>query len=89
MIPTDSSSNNQMIVLSITPNLVRLKKKAFDITRLAEMTHQNWPKWPTTEMTQAGTTQGRKDSGPKWSGMDHPSQEAENMSLRLATDLRK
>ena len=31
MIPTDSSSNNQMIVLSINPSLEGLKKKAFDI----------------------------------------------------------
>ena len=34
MIPTDFLSNNQMILLSITPNLEGLKKKAFDITRL-------------------------------------------------------
>ena len=31
----------------------------------AETTHQIWPKRPRAETTQAETTQGRNDSGPK------------------------
>ena len=48
-----------MIVLPIIRNQGGLKKIQ------AETTHQNWPKQPRAEMTQAETTQGHNDSGPK------------------------
>ena len=59
-----------MIVLPIIHNLGGDLKK-----NQAETTHQNWPKRPRAEatqakMTQAETTQGQNDSGPKQLGAE-------------------
>ena len=65
MIPTDSSSNNQMIVLPIIHNLGRLKKirpkRPTKIGRNDPGPKRPRPKRPRPKQPRAETTQGRND----------------------------